>query len=122
MGKDTGLERLATHDRESRTRDEEWVRCAGCGHGLARKSARTEVDGKHVHTFVNPHGIEYTFGCWTDAPGCRGWGEESTLFTWFAGFAWRIALCAQCGVHVGWSFRAESGGFVGLVVDRVATA
>ncbi len=120
MGQDTGSERQANLESDPIARDEEWVRCAGCGHRLARKSARTEVDGKHVHTFVNPHGIEYTFGCWSEAPGCRGWGEESTFFAWFAGFAWRIVLCAGCGVHVGWSFRSETRGFVGLIVDRIA--
>ena len=117
MGKDTEHERQS----ESIQDDEAWVRCGRCGHGLARRSTRTEVHGKHVHTFLNPQAIEYTFGCWTEAPGCRGWGEQSTFFSWFAGFAWRVALCASCDAHVGWSFRAESRGFATLIVDRVAS-
>jgi hypothetical protein len=118
MGKDTERERDDRSELESRGRDQDWVRCAACGHGLTRTSARTEVDGKHVHTCVNPQGIEFTFGCWTEAPGCRGLGEESTFFTWFTGFAWRAALCAHCGTHVGWSFRAESRAFATLIVGR----
>lgn len=24
--------------------------------------------------------------------------------SWFPGYAWRLAVCPQCGAHVGWSF------------------
>jgi hypothetical protein len=119
MGKDTKHERQEKGQSGSVPDEEAWIRCGRCGYGLARRSARTEVDGKHVHTFVNPQGIQYTFGCWTEAPGCRGCGEQSTFFSWFAGFAWRIALCARCGTHVGWSFHAETRAFVGLIADRI---
>ena len=121
MGKDSELERQKQRESERAARDrtEKWVRCGACGHALAPDTARLEVDGRHVHTFVNPQGIEYTIGCWREAPGCRGLGEESTFWSWFPGFAWRIALCARCSEHVGWSFRADGGAFAGLIVDRV---
>lgn len=118
MGKETQAER--TERGESETRDEEWIRCSGCGHALARTSARIEVEGKHVHTFVNPAGFDYTVRTFGDAPGCVGVGEESTFWSWFRGFAWRICACGGCGVHVGWSFRKEGSVFWGLIVDRIA--
>jgi hypothetical protein len=97
------------------------VRCAACGHVVTASSARIEVDGAHEHRFVNPSGVLYRVRCFGEAPGCAGSGEWSTFFTWFAGFAWRIGVCGRCSVHLGWTFRSESGrdGFVALIADRV---
>jgi hypothetical protein len=119
MGKETQLEREPQQEKRQETRDEAWVRCAACGHALAPEKARIDVDGRHVHTFVNPGGHEYTIRCFGEAPGCAGAGEESTFWSWFRGFAWRIAVCARCGTQVGWSFRRETGVFWGLIVERV---
>lgn len=118
VGKETHAERTERSDSE--TIEETWIRCSACGHGLTRQRARTEVEGKHVHTFVNPAGFEYTIRCFGDAPGCGGAGEESTFWSWFPGFAWRMAMCGGCGAHVGWSFRKEESAFWGLVIDRIA--
>jgi hypothetical protein len=117
VGKETQLDREA--QRASETREESWVRCSACGRALTPARARTDVEGQHVHTFVNPAGFEYTIRCFADAPGCTGAGEESTFWSWFRGFAWRMAACGGCGAHVGWSFRKESSVFWGLVADRI---
>jgi hypothetical protein len=98
-------------------REGEWFRCAACGHGLAPEHAAIAQGGSHRHTFVNPAGHEYTLRCFAEAPGARSVGEESTFWTWFPGFAWRLAACAACGAHVGWSFRSGEGGFWGLIVS-----
>lgn len=72
-----------------------------------------------MHARVNPSAIEYRFGCFDDAPGCRTWGETSDFFAWFPGYAWTIALCGACGVHLGWSFTREGDRFFGLVLERL---
>jgi hypothetical protein len=117
MGKETQAER--DQRGELRIDEEAWIRCGACGHALAPARARIEVEGKHEHTFVNPAGFEYTIRCFGEAPGCAGAGEESTYWSWFRGFAWRMAACGGCGAHVGWSFRKEESAFWGLVVDRI---
>jgi hypothetical protein len=119
MGKETQHERETLHERDAAAREDRWLRCTSCGHAIAPEKARIDVDGKHVHTFVNPQGHEYTIRCFADAPGCSGAGEESTFWTWFAGFAWRAAICASCAAHVGWSFRSSATAFLGLIVERV---
>jgi hypothetical protein len=119
VGKETAHESEQAPEQETRSLDDRWIRCASCSHALARDRDRIDVQGKHVHTFVNPGGHEYTIRCFADAPGCAAAGDESTFWTWFPGFAWRVALCAACGAHVGWSFRAETGVFWGLVVERI---
>ena len=110
---------------EEEVADERAVVCAACRHALTTRRARVEVDGKHVHTFVNPSGIEFVVACFEDAPGARSVGAWEDFWTWFPGHAWRIALCGRCGAHVGWAFaRAASGAraFFALVLDRVRGA
>lgn len=97
------------------------VRCLACGHALTSTNAKTRVNGAHAHTFKNPSGIDYRVGCFRDAPGCRGVGDASDVWTWFPGYAWRIALCGACAVHVGWTFARTGEGvaFVALVLERI---
>jgi hypothetical protein len=93
--------------------------CAACAHVLTDDDARISVSGAHVHVFRNPSAIDYRIGCFSDAPGCRGIGDFSTVWTWFPGWAWRVAECANCGAHLGWSFSREQGLFYGLILERI---
>jgi hypothetical protein len=106
----------------SSTDEEKWVRCAACSARLAPISARLEVNGAHEHEFLNPAGLRFVVACFAVAPGCKLVGEPSSVWSWFPGRAWQIALCGACGEHVGWSFHAPaSPPFYGLVRDRVVT-
>jgi hypothetical protein len=108
--------------RETESVAERWVRCVACGARLARESARIEVDGSHEHSFMNPSGIRFVVACFSGAPGCICDGEPSTVWTWFPGRSWQIALCKACGAHVGWSFEAPaSSPFYALIGDRIAS-
>jgi hypothetical protein len=102
-------------DERARERDP-WFPCAACGHALAPERSAIAPNGAHSHTFVNPAGHEYTIRCFSEAPGARSVGAESTFWTWFPGFAWCLGACAACGAHVGWSFRGTESGFWGLIV------
>eukprot|EP00435_Cladocopium_sp_Y103_P006877 s142_g2.t1 len=35
-------------------------------------------------------------------------GEATAEFSWFPGFAWSMAHCANCYCHLGWAFEAET--------------
>ena len=48
-------------------------------------------------------------------------GEPTREHTWFTGFAWRIALCAQCQAHLGWRFQNENEYFHGLIINRLTS-
>lgn len=107
--------------KESTTDEERAVRCARCGHALARTKDAMHVGGAHVHTFVNPQGHEFTIACYSRADGCGAFGERETFWSWFPGHAWQIAVCGACGTHTGWRFFGEGAAFVGLIVDAIAT-
>jgi hypothetical protein len=120
-GPQTRPEGAADADSATRSEEEKWVRCAACGARLAPERARLEVNGAHEHAFMNPSGLRFVVACFAVAPGCVPEGERSTVWTWFPGWAWQIALCKACGVHVGWSFHAaEASPFHALTRDRIA--
>jgi hypothetical protein len=95
--------------------------CAACGHVITATDARIAARGEHEHVCVNPSGIPYRIGCFRDAPGCVPHGDEESLFSWFPGYRWQIALCGACRAHLGWSFHGN-GTFYGLVVARLRVA
>lgn len=76
------------------------------------------VDGRHQHLFFNPAGIAFEIRCFAAAPGTICHGAPSAEFTWFAGYRWRIALCAHCHAHLGWRFTGE-GLFYGLIASQL---
>lgn len=95
--------------------------CASCRATLTYADLRREVAGAHEHTFFNPLGVVYTIRCFESAPGTRTVGDADLSFSWFAGWAWQIALCGCCGAHVGWRWEAGDAAFFGLVTTALRT-
>lgn len=122
----TDLEReRAVRSRQAeaqKKRHERRLLCAHCGLAVTREQDRIHMRGAHNHHFLNPHGIEFHIGCFARAPGCRPHGEATLEHTWFAGYAWRVALCNGCGTHLGWAFSGPGHGFFGLILSQLVTA
>lgn len=95
--------------------------CSDCGHLITRASWRISRRGDHAHTVFNPAGQLFQIGCYSDAPGATPDGGTSTAFTWFPGYAWRIALCGSCRRHMGWQFFGDDD-FFGLITARLSGA
>ena len=93
--------------------------CTYCETPVTSLAARRDVEGAHIHTFTNPHGIVFRIGCFASAPGCLASGELSDHFTWFPGYSWQIALCGACKIHLGWRFLSGRDAFHGLIGDRL---
>ncbi|MCH9686457.1 MAG: hypothetical protein K0V04_33800 [Deltaproteobacteria bacterium] len=113
-GTSTGRHRSSSEDRSDR------LRCRACGEAITESDARTEIAGSHAHTFVNPAGLVFEIGCFARAPGCVGVGEPQPFFSWFPGYAWRVAACGGCRAHLGWSY-GDGPQFHGLILDRLVT-
>ncbi|WP_428569099.1 MAG: cereblon family protein [Solidesulfovibrio sp. DCME] len=98
------------------------MRCAACLAPITEERQRIAVAGAHVHVFANPLGAIFEIGCFAAAPGVGLVGEASAAFTWFAGTAWQVAVCAACGEHLGWRYARPDGGFFfGLILDRLVS-
>lgn len=99
-----------------------YVVCASCGHVIASRADRIEVNGRFAHFFINPVGVEYHVGCFADALGCAISGNRVAADTWFPGFRWRLATCEECQHHLGWYFDNADTYFYGLVLDYIRDA
>lgn len=96
--------------------------CTRCDHPISSADARISRFGLHEHSQINPSGYIWNFGCFLLAPGCIARGNPSTEFAWFPGFAWQIAECRGCHLHLGWLFSSVDHAFYGLILDRIAEA
>jgi hypothetical protein len=104
--------------------DKSFIYCGTCSHVITAAGERTEVNGSHAHNFTNPHGFSFNVGCFGNALGCDISGRPEAADTWFMGYFWRVANCAECHSHLGWYFvlgpASESGdAFYGLILDRI---
>ncbi|GAB4514407.1 MAG: hypothetical protein Tsb0026_19730 [Sulfuricaulis sp.] len=120
----TGEDKKRAIKQRTTTKPEKEQRlfCAACRHLITHQNERIPVQGAHEHRCANPHGITYHIGCFHEAAGCTAIGEATTEYTWFPGYAWCIALCANCRAHLGWRFQSEDDYFYGLIVDRLTSA
>lgn len=98
----------------------EAIVCGGCEHPVTARDLAVDVAGQHRHTCINPANVIYRIRCFGEAPGCVGHGEVTERFSWFAGYAWQVALCERCAMHLGWLFTSrEARPFAGLIADRI---
>ena len=96
------------------------VICRQCRHEITASTESRMINGAHAHTFANPEGIVFEIVCYRDAWGCGYVGPASSEFTWFSGYLWRIAVCANCHAHLGWRFSGPDGHhFHGLIANRI---
>ncbi len=93
--------------------------CAHCQSWLASHTESIEMSGAHRHHFTNPAGLSFEIALYRQA-ACQQYGGKSIEHTWFPGYHWQVAICAQCHQHLGWLFqRAHSPAFYGLITDRI---
>lgn len=81
--------------------------------------------GAAARIFTNPGGVVCQVLTVTAAQSLALIGPRTDEYTWFAGYAWRIALCASCLTHLGWHYQALQVGttpadFFGLLVTELA--
>lgn len=96
------------------------LHCAACGVKVTDATHRITVDGAHAHDVVNPAGLHFRIGCFTNADGARLIGTATMEWTWFQGFRWQVAICANCGVQLGWGYHDDSPRrFFGLMLQAL---
>lgn len=102
-------------------KDKNFIYCSACSNVIASPADRISVNGSHDHHFMNPHGFEFHLGCFAEALGCDISGNGEAADSWFMGFVWRLATCAQCHTHLGWYFSRPGGEtyFYGLILANI---
>lgn len=82
--------------------------CSSCQGLIATSDRLLSIDGKHLHSFVNPAGVECRFYTFASSPGAAARGPATKEYTWFPGYRWSLAFCRACGQHLGWHYEAVS--------------
>jgi len=96
------------------------IYCRACRNSVSGQQYRIAMAGRHGHRVINPHGTEFVIGCFSRADGCLAAGHPYRRHSWFPGHQWQIALCRQCGSHLGWHFsQADENSFYALIFDRI---
>lgn len=96
------------------------VRCTYCQTVITYQGNAKQIQGQHVHSFVNPGGYTFTIGCFSRA-WCKIMGLPMQEWSWFNAYTWQYALCPQCQEHLGWFYRCstDDSSFYGLILDRL---
>ena len=110
-----------THDDAIDTAEVQAIVCAPCEAALAERS--DVIPGERYPVYANPAGVVFELVLVSTAPGTRAVSAPVLEHTWFAGYAWQIAVCSACLAHVGWHYVATGGQrpqhLVGLIADKV---
>lgn len=94
--------------------------CRNCYNILTKSINRAFINGSHKHVFANPHGHVFEIVCFRQVTGCGHTGIATDEFSWFSGYSWKIAVCSNCLVHLGWMFTApDKERFHGLILNQI---
>lgn len=96
------------------------LRCIVCNNEITDEGQRMLVNDRHQYSRTNPHGVKFTFACFSEACGCAVIGPPSDEASWFASHSWQIVVCRACGEHLGWIFKGAEV-FFGLITDRLVS-
>ena len=107
--------------RETETeKKKESIICKNCGNEITTVEYGIAVSGQHAHIFTNPLGITFHIGCFSRAWGCFVYGIPTYEATWFPGFTWCVAVCANCFTHLGWYYQSGGDSFYGFIMANLA--
>ncbi len=95
------------------------VRCGQCRAMIARSQDAMEMLGAHAHVFSNPAGVVFQLQTYRIAQ-CEMSGLLTAEYSWFPGYAWQLAHCPQCYLHLGWRYtQLQFPDFYGLIATRL---
>ncbi len=107
--------------KEQKKKENPWLFCTICKNKITKIKDKIEVNSKHSHSFLNPHGIYYNVRCFKNAVGCIPYEKPTEQFTWFPGFTWQIVVCSKCKIHNGWIYDSGKSVFYGLIDNRLTS-
>lgn len=99
--------------------DKDVLVCTGCRTRISSNLFLVTVQDQVQHTKTNPDGMSFTLRCFSQAWHLNMLGTPTLENTWFPGFAWQIAYCSSCGLHLGWVYKATAESFFGLINENL---
>ena len=105
---------LAEELELDRSKPDSYLVCVQCNHVIGDPRDIFEILGRREHAFINPIGTLHQFRSYREALGCAITGARNRGDTWFPGYTWRLAMCSNCGQHMGWFFESNDS-FYGII-------
>jgi len=93
--------------------------CKNCFNEITNENFGVSKNNSHIHSFANPYGYIFTIRCFSLAQGVLSTGKDSSEFSWFNNYSWKICLCSRCMTHLGWEFANSKDYFYGLINDKL---
>ncbi|MDY0362945.1 MAG: cereblon family protein [Desulforegulaceae bacterium] len=93
--------------------------CKNCFNEITSENFAVTKNNSHIHSFANPYGYIFTIRCFSFAKGVISSGKDSSEFSWFNNYSWKICLCNRCMTHLGWEFANSKDFFYGLIDDKM---
>lgn len=113
--KDTGTKKDTQVKTQKKEDQDKELLCAKCNHLITSSSKKIEISGHHSHLLTNPAGEKFDLRCFSEAQGCEIKGVPIPDFSWFAGYKWTFAFCANCSIQSGWIYISPNDNFFGLI-------
>ncbi len=104
-------------DVKKELKADDWL-CVSCNNKITSDKERFEFNKQSEYHFINPAGYHFDIILFSEAEGCKEFGDPTFDFTWFAGHAWSYAVCGRCGNHLGWKYSGKYS-FFGLIRARL---
>jgi len=115
-----GTDKPGLKDKKKSHKKKIAIRCNTCGVGITDNDYRITINEEHSHTFVNPHGYDYTIGCFSHSVNLVHVDKPSMEWPWFSGYQWQIVVCKGCNIQLGWHFTSDSDDFFGLILAKLS--
>jgi cereblon len=101
-------------------------KCSFCASVVTYSDRLVAIAQSKTHSFTNPAGVRCEFYTFASCPGAIPIGNPTQEHTWFPGYQWSLALCRNCGNHLGWLYESVSrtrkpGGFWGILRYHILT-
>ncbi|XP_057721985.1 uncharacterized protein LOC130936032 [Arachis stenosperma] len=85
------------------------VRCKICQALIAKRSDMLVMSSEGpLGAYVNSNGFVHEIMTLSKSKGLALMGPPVTEYSWFPGYAWTIANCGTCEIHMGWLFTATN--------------
>ena len=111
---------LLDNDEAQKSATQHGIYCASCDHLLSQHVSRLDCQGSHIHTRLNPAGVQFTFACFAGIEHVVIRGTPTLEHSWFHGYHWQLLFCQHCQNHLGWDFSSVSDCIYGLITNRIA--
>ena len=86
--------------------EERFYLCRQCKNPIAKIGDEVSIGDIPIETMqINPHGYIHEIFTVRSAFDVILAGPPVPADSWFPGYMWRLCLCAQCTLHLGWSYQ-----------------